>query len=382
MVRSSQAMRAEIAIIGGGPSGAALAIELGRAGRDVLLIEREAGPHDKVCGEFLSHEALVSLAALGIDAEALGGLPIAKLSLAAGWREVDTTLPFPARSLSRRVLDEALLIRAATEGTRLLRGEAVVEARQEGDGWRLRLRGGAQVTAAKLVLATGKHDLRGAGRPPGKQADLIGFKMYFRLGTDQAAAIDQRIALALFAGGYAGLQPVEDDRANLCLVVRRSRFAQLGHDWARLLAAIAGEVPSFGERLAGAEAAWPRPLAVAGIPYGFVAQPDEAEIWRLGDQAAVIPSFSGDGMSIALHSARRAASGLLHGGTPASYIERLHRDVGSQVVRATVVSRLFLNPPAQNLLLATAGLVPGLLGVAARVTRVPRRARMAALAGA
>jgi flavin-dependent dehydrogenase len=382
MGHSFQPVGAEIVIIGGGPAGAGLAIELSRAGRDVLLIEREAGPHDKVCGEFLSHEALVSLDALGIDAEALGAVPISKLSLAAGEREVNITLPFPARSLSRRVLDEALLAHAAAEGTRLLRGEAVVETRQEGDGWRLRLRDGTQVAAAKLVLATGKHDLRGAGRPPGKQADLIGFKMYFRLGTVQAAAIDQHIVLALFDGGYAGLQPVEDDRANLCLVVRRSRFAELGHDWVRLLVAISHEVPSFGERLAEAEAAWRRPLAIAGIPYGFVAQPDEAETWRLGDQAAVIPSFSGDGMSIALHSARRAASGLLQGGTPSSYIERLRRDVGSQVSRATVVSRLFLNPHAQNLLLATAGLAPSLLSVAAHATRVPKRARMAALAGA
>ncbi len=149
-------MKAEVAIIGGGPAGAALAIELGRAGRDVLLIEREAGPHDKVCGEFLSHEALVSLAALGVDAEALGAVPIGKLSLAAGGREVDTTLPFQARSLSRRVLDEALLDRAAAEGARLLRGQAVMEARRDGDGWRLRLREGTQVAAANLVLATGE----------------------------------------------------------------------------------------------------------------------------------------------------------------------------------------------------------------------------------
>ncbi len=102
----------------------------------------------------------------------------------------------------------------------------------------------------------------------------------------------------------------------------------------------------------------------------------------MGIKPPFIPSFSGDGMSIALHSARRAAAGLLHGGTPASYIERLHRDVGPQVARATVVSRLFLNPRAQNLLLATAGLAPGLLAVAARATRVPKRARLAALAGA
>src|ERR1700709_1090896 len=99
MGHSFQPVGAEIVIIGGGPAGAGLAIELSRAGRDVLLVEREAGPHDKVCGEFLSHEALVSLDALGIDAEALGAVPISKLSLAAGEREVNITLPFPAPRL-------------------------------------------------------------------------------------------------------------------------------------------------------------------------------------------------------------------------------------------------------------------------------------------
>ncbi|MEO8799183.1 MAG: FAD-dependent oxidoreductase, partial [Polyangiaceae bacterium] len=44
-------------VVGGGPAGAALAIKLARAGKDVVLLERDPVPAHKVCGEFLSREA-------------------------------------------------------------------------------------------------------------------------------------------------------------------------------------------------------------------------------------------------------------------------------------------------------------------------------------
>ncbi|MGA9866928.1 MAG: FAD-dependent oxidoreductase, partial [Acetobacteraceae bacterium] len=112
-------------IIGGGPAGASAAIRLARTGAAVTLVERTAGPHDKVCGDFLGGPALAALTDLGIDAAALGGAPIACVRLIAGTRLVEAPLPFPARGLSRRVLDEALLGVAAAAGASIRRGEAV-----------------------------------------------------------------------------------------------------------------------------------------------------------------------------------------------------------------------------------------------------------------
>ena len=56
---------AEALIIGGGPAGAALGIMLARAGRAVEIIEQSASMHHKVCGEFLSWEAVTYIAQLG-----------------------------------------------------------------------------------------------------------------------------------------------------------------------------------------------------------------------------------------------------------------------------------------------------------------------------
>jgi flavin-dependent dehydrogenase len=367
-------MQAEVAVVGGGLAGASVAGQLAAAGRDVLLIEREAGPHDKVCGEFLSREAQLYLQALGIDLAALGAVPIGSLGLAAGDRLVSTRLPFQAMSLSRRVLDEAVLAYARAQGVRVHRGRRVTGAETAMSGVRLRLDDDATVTARTAILATGKHDLRGHARPAGRQNDLIGFKMMFTLAPRQRAALSGRVELILFAGGYAGLQPVEGERANLCLLVRRDRFAAIGRSWGALLTAIGTETPLLAARLQDARPEWEKPLTIAGVPYGLVMRPPAPDgFWRLGDQAAVIPSFSGDGMSIALHSARLAASAYLEGRSAAEFQARLAADLGAQVWRATWLSRIFVHRRPQRGLLAAARLLPAALNLGVALTRVPER---------
>ena len=94
----------------------------------VFLVAREQGPHDKVCGEFLSGEAARYLGALGLDLPALGAVPIVAVRLAHRATLAEVPLPFPAYSLSRRVLDEALLARAAAAGATIRRGARVAAA--------------------------------------------------------------------------------------------------------------------------------------------------------------------------------------------------------------------------------------------------------------
>ena len=85
-------------------------------GASTVLFEREAGPRHKVCGEFISVEAAAYLTALGLDPERLGALPIHHVRLIQGERTATAALPFPAFSLSRDVMDEALLNAAAEHG--------------------------------------------------------------------------------------------------------------------------------------------------------------------------------------------------------------------------------------------------------------------------
>ncbi len=353
-------------IIGGGLAGGAAAARLAILGQRPLLLEREAGAHDKICGEFLSVEATRHLAALGFDAGRLGGARIDSMVLNAGHRSARTRLPFVATGLSRRALDAALLDHAATLGADIRRDTPV---RHIDDGRAVTAEGIAD--AGPLLLATGKHDMRGLPRDAaGTIDDLIGFKQFFRATPRLRAALAGIVAVTAFDGGYAGLQCVEGDRLNLCLLVDRARFKALGGSWPALFTVLLAE-PGLA-LLADAEPLLARPLTIAAVPYGFLAPPTAPDgLWRLGDQAAVIPSFCGDGMAMALHGGRLAADMLAAGANAGAFQRRLSRDVARQVRLATGLQRLATHRIGRFALVAGLAAVPAALATLARWTRVP-----------
>jgi len=362
--------QAEILVIGGGPAGAAVAARLAGAGREVVLIEREREARDKVCGEFLSWETLGELSDLGVQPDLLAAVPISTVALSSGDRIAEAPLPQAAASLSRRSLDEALLTMARTAGAQLRRGRRVSALESHAGGWIARLAGGGEVAARHVFLATGKHDLRDWKRPAGLQADLVAFKMHWRLDPHEAAALAGRVELYLFPGGYAGLEPIEKGLANLCLLVRRDRLDGADDPWPGLLARMRGDNPLLDRRLTGAAPCNERPLAAAALPYGFVARSARG-VWRVGDQAAVIPSFAGEGLAIALCSARLAARAFMVGEAADAFQLQLHRALSPRVRRASRLSQALVRPAAQAILSTAVRYRPDLLIWAARNTRIP-----------
>ena len=363
-------------VIGGGLPGAMAAMRLAAAGRDVALLEKEPAAHHKVCGEFLSPEAVAYLHQAGVDPVRLGAVPIRFLRLSAKSRVVETALPFTALSLSRCVLDEALLARAAEQGCDVRRGVSVEKLTQRADTWVAKLSDESLQSAHTAFLATGKHDLRGWTRMPGKHNDLVGFKLHWRLATAQTEALRQFMELFLFSGGYGGLSLVENDTANLCLVVRRSTLRKL-RGWNELLAALRLENRHMQQRLEGAQPLWQRPLAISPIPYGYLATRPHG-LWCVGDQAAVIPSFTGDGMSIALHSGALAAQMHLAGDTSDQYHRALQSQLKSGMGLATWLSRAMVTRAARELVPLGVSLFPRAIKSIATSTRIPSHALLAA----
>ncbi len=346
-------------ICGGGLAGASAAIRLARAGRPVVVLERERQPAHKLCGEFLSGEALADLREVGVDPASLGAAPIGGMRLVHRGRVAESRLPFPAAGLSRLVLDEALLARAEQAGAEIRRGVRVRSAGAEG----VSTDGGA-LAASSVLLATGKHALRGHPRPAPRE-ELVGLKMHLRLRPQQQAALAGFVEVILFRGGYAGLQLVEDGIANLCLLVAGSRFEH----WASLLDTLTREEPHLALRLAGAVACWQRPLSIARVPYGFVFRGQDP-VFRLGDQAAVIPSFCGDGMAIALHSARLAAQAILAGQGAYHYHAAMAQSAGPPVRLAYNLYRATRADLPRRIAVAAASRWPAAMRYVARRTRI------------
>ncbi len=372
--------RTEIGIAGGGLAGGAAACHLANAGRAVRLFERAAAPAHKICGEFLSREAQVYLQGLRIDAAALGAVRITHLRLLHRDDEITVRLPFSGMSLTRRTLDEAVLAQAARAGAEICRGRAVrvlAGGTPGGTNFELHEDGGHSTAADIVCLATGKHEMRGAARQMARRADdRLGFKMYFRLNAVQAAALHHHVEVMFYDGGYAGLQMVEHGVANLCLLVRRRQFEQAGKTWDGLLAELSHALPHLGMRLGGAAPVLEAPLTIYRVPYGFLYKPqvpDAAQLYRLGDQMAVIPSFSGDGMSIALHSAAAAATALTGGQTAQAYHRQMRRDLIWQMRRAMLIDQAGRSALASAAAMRFFKMVPGALGLAAQLTRIPEK---------
>ena len=340
---------------------------LGRAGLAAELIERSSGPRDVVCGGFLGWDALRALDRLGVDVWALGARPIERVRLIGSGRAVEAGLPHRAAGLSRRTLDEALMDAAAGAGAVVRRGVAVRAA--EGAG-RVRLDTGELIEADALLLATGKHELRGLARPREAAAadPVIGFRTALAPSASLQQALGGVIELHLFDGGYAGLLLQEDGSANLCVSAARDRISQAG-GIAELIVQLGEEMPSLRKRMQGSGA--PEWQAIAGVPYGWRAKRTAPGLFRLGDQGAVIASLAGDGVAIALGSGMEAAAALLR-----------HGPRGAEAFQADFAARarlpLFLasklrhaaeNGRVRRSLMRLLGWAPFLLSIGARLTR-------------
>lgn len=360
-------------VIGGGLAGSMVAMRLATAGRDVVLLEKEREPHHKVCGEFLSAEAVHYLRNAGIEPLDLGAHPIQRVRLHSGTRNVTARLPFTALSLSRRILDESLLLKAQEAGSELRRGCCVDHLEPLPYGrWSARLRNGKTIHAKTAFLATGKHDLNAWERGGATQPDLVGFKMHWHLTPAQSEILRGVMELFLFRGGYGGLSLVEGGIANLCLVVRRNTLRRLG-GWPQLLHSMQTELPALHDRLTNATPCWPKSLAISPIPYGHLGGLSKG-VWRVGDQAAVIPSFTGDGMSIALHSGFLAAKMHLDGNGPDEYLLHLTDQLRKGMRVASALSRAMVTPAARALAPVLLSLVPNAIARIALSTRIPEPA--------
>ena len=330
-----------------------------------------------MCGEFLSCEALEDLNLLGIDVASLGAVPIDHVRLAAARRAAEAPLPFPAASLTRKALDTALMAEAVAAGVRVERGRTVQALAQTASNvWLATLDDGTTREAPTVFLATGKHDIRGYSRPADPQR-WVAFKMYFRLAPAQAAELARASELMLYPGGYGGIQPVEGGVANLCCVVQQRYLARAGHRWENFLAKMQQECPHLAMRLAGAEPLLAKPIAIAHIPYGYIRRTTENGLYCIGDQAAVIPSFTGDGISIALHTARCAVAACLAAEPAQLFQAKLRSALLAQMRLAELAADGLNNSFARAVLPFCLRVWPGVMRVTAKLTRVAQQGAVA-----
>ncbi len=350
-------------VLGAGPAGSVAALLLAKADRAPVLIDRDAVVGDAICGGFLSWKTAAALRDLGCDPAALGAHPIRRLRLFSGDRVAEAALPEPGFGLSRHALDTALRKAAVKAGAKLVieRARDVAPSRIVTDvrEWR----------PDPLFLATGKHDVRGEARPRLADDPALGLRIRVPAEPARAELIGDAIELHLFEGGYAGIVLQEDGSANVCLALRKSAMAGAGGKPLALLRAYAALSPEFASRLGDVSDDHPVDT-IGSVPYGWIAQGTKEGVYRLGDQAAVIPSLAGEGMSIAIASAQTAVTAYLSGESAQSYQAAFARRAARPVRTAGALWHVSENRRGGPALTALAGRLPALARLAMRMSRI------------
>ena len=298
--------RFDVAIVGAGPAGSTLAALLATRGLAVALIDRDRFPRDKVCGEFISYDALPLLEYLGLGTAIgeAGATSIDHCRVIGERATYEFSFPHAARGLSRFVFDAMLLAHAAARGAVRLDGWTAVAI----DSERLTLQRGEEsreLTARVIVGAWGRwgrfDQTLGRAFVRDRAHRSFGFKRHY-LATHASSSID----LHSFPGGYLGVNQVEGGITNICGLVHADRLAGHKGRWDAFVETIRTESRSLDALYAAHQPAQEEFLS--SDPVIFRARSAvEGGIVMIGDASGIVDPLTGNGMAMAVQSAFLAA---------------------------------------------------------------------------
>lgn len=319
MVRAGATMRAPV-IIGGGPAGATAALALRQADQPVVLLERQAEPSDKLCGDFLGLAAIQMAGSFGVSLAELGASPVTHLRVIRRGHSVDSPLPFPAMAIRRSRFDAALLRAAEAAGAQVVMGQAVPPHKEEQGDFIIESQALGTLTTGTLFLATGRPR---TAAPGSSRRGPTAYKMYFRPKRSAVSDLFGRVELEILQGGQSAIQMVDRETLMFCLLSRRHDSEQ---PWEDVLAHTLACSPTLARRLGRATPLLAEPLVAHDLPLGFTHRSrgaDHEGLYRIGDQAALLSSLLADGVSVGMRGATRAVRTLLSGAGAGAYHRRL-----------------------------------------------------------
>ena len=332
--------KADVIVVGAGPSGSSLAYYLATAGLDVLLLEKTSFPREKVCGDGLTPRSVKALTSMGIPIDDDGWYRNKGLRIIGGGARIELPWPelssFPGLGLTRTRLDfDQILARNAVKaGARLIEnmtvtgatldertgrvsGVTAVHAEPAGDGGGTAPGGSAERTfAGRLVVAADGNSSRlsvslglhkRTDRPLG-----VAVRTYYaspRHTDDYLEAwLDLWDGKSLLPG-YGWIFGMGDGTANVGVGLLNTSES-FGHiDYRALLRRwVAGMPREWGL----AEETRTAPIRGAALPMGFNRTPHYTKgLLLVGDAGGMINPFNGEGIAYAMESGEIAARSIV-----------------------------------------------------------------------
>ena len=293
----------DVVIIGGGLAGLTASIDLAMRGKQVLVIEKNTYPHHKVCGEYVSNEVRPYLQHLGLNIEKFTPVEISKLELGThSGKKIKVSLPLGGFGISRYLLDQQLYLLAKARGVEFL-FDTVQDVQFSKDEFTISLSSHETLYAKVVVGAFGKRSNmdKKLNRPfINKKSSWLAVKCHYK----NYSFPDELVSLQTFPGGYGGLSKTEDGKINFCYLAKYEDFKKKGN-LKEFESQVLTKNKVLDHFLEQAAPVFEKPLSIAQVSFD---KKDVVEnhILMCGDTAGLIHPLCGNGMAMAIHSAKIA----------------------------------------------------------------------------
>lgn len=302
----------DILIIGGGPAGSTTALYLSQLGFDITLVEKKAFPRETLCGEFLSKEVTDILKELNLFDDFISLNPNKLNSFRAvddSGIELKSHLNFEAYAMKRSVFDSLLVEKAKARKVKVIQPAEVIStikinsefisAIEEDTGNKIQIK-------SKLVIAAyGKQnilDKKFERDFVNKKSNLNGVKFHLPL-TLLKNSFNDEIRIYTDEELYCGMNQVSDTEMTVCFLENRKQSKIPSRE--RLIDVI--KLNNYFQKVFSEEAIeYIKSANIYGTGNIYFGNREVVEngIIMVGDAARVISPLAGDGIGMAMESAK------------------------------------------------------------------------------
>ncbi len=343
----------DVIIIGGGLAGLTCALHLSKQNIKVLVIEKNPFPHHKVCGEYVSNEVLPYLNSLGVDVLTEGAVSISKLKITnINNKELQTKLPLGGFGMSRFYLDNLLyekvketseVIFKTVESVSFFQENFIVST-QDSTDYKAKFVIGAHGKRSNIDKKLNRNFIE-------QKSSWLAIKAHYKYNLSENI-----VALHTFNGGYCGLSKTETGAVNACYLTTYNSFKKFkGID--DFQNNNMSENPNLNHFFSEAIPLFDSPLTIGQISFQ-PKKPVENHIFMIGDSAGLIHPLCGNGMAMAIHSAKLFSELFLKQHTHKNiernqfeneYKKQWNKTFSNRLKTGRFVQKLFMNEATANL---------------------------------
>ena len=356
----------DVIIIGGGLAGLTNAIHLSKFKQRVLLIEKSSYPKHKVCGEYISNEVLPYLNSLGIDPIKEGAKQISKVQVSTTKGNlIKGELPLGGFGMSRYFLDSLLLKKALFNGVQVLKDSVDSIVFRKGV-FTVQTKDSKSFQSKVTIGAFGKRsvlDQKMNREFIKKKSPYLAVKIHVK-----GDFPENLIALHNFKGGYCGVSKVENNLINLCYITEYNSFKKHKNitDFQHQVVFKNKHLKKIFEE---SNPVFKKPLTISQISFE-TKKPVENHIIMCGDTAGMIHPLCGNGMGMAITSARLASIRILQflngeiktrEGLEKQYFKDWNKEFKRRLKTGHFIARLFRSKTVSQIAYSILKIIPFLL---------------------